>query len=293
MISVIIPTYNREKTIRRSVESVLRQTYTDFEVIVVDDASSDRTEEVVEAINDVRVRFIRLDKNGGACRARNIGISIAKGEYIAFNDSDDVWMPNKLANQLAFLLKCGADVVSCQMMQHFLNGKKKCFPVTFPKGFLSQRQLFLNSMLSTQLILGKSECFKTCLFDERLPRLQDFELSIRLAADFKVAIQEEVLVEQYFQENSITFDTQKSIVALDVIADKYEAVIKQDKIIEASIWKKRGFFVMLNRQNPCVDFFNSLKAEFSIKVLILFFISLCGLSNIFVKYRYGFLSKRK
>lgn len=74
MVSVIIPVYNREKTIKKAIESVLGQTYTDLEVIVVDDCSTDKTIEVVESIEDKRVRLVKSPENGGACRARNIGI---------------------------------------------------------------------------------------------------------------------------------------------------------------------------------------------------------------------------
>ena len=90
LISVIIPTYNREKTIDRAVDSVLKQTYSNLEVIVVDDGSSDRTEEIVKGISDPRVRFYKLPQNGGAGHARNEGVKLAGGELIAFHDSDGV-----------------------------------------------------------------------------------------------------------------------------------------------------------------------------------------------------------
>ena len=89
MVSVIIPVYNREKTIKKAIESVLEQTYTDLEVIIVDDCSTDKTIEVVESIADKRIRLVKSPKNGGACKARNLGIDHANGELIAFQDSDD------------------------------------------------------------------------------------------------------------------------------------------------------------------------------------------------------------
>lgn len=88
MISVVIPTYNRAKLIARSIESVLNQTYKDIEIIVVDDGSEDNTEEVVLNIKDDRIRFFRMKCNQGACAARNKGISMATGEYVAFQDRD-------------------------------------------------------------------------------------------------------------------------------------------------------------------------------------------------------------
>jgi len=88
-VSVIIPTYNRAHTIGRAIKSVLNQTYQDFEIIVVDDGSTDNTEEVVKSFRDKRIRYIQHKKNKGAAAARNTGIKSAKGKYIAFQDSDD------------------------------------------------------------------------------------------------------------------------------------------------------------------------------------------------------------
>ena len=93
---VIIPTYNREGTLLRAVNSVLSQSFTDLELIVVDDGSTDHTRELVESIKDNRLRYI-YQKNAGACAARNKGIDAAEGEFIAFQDSDDVWLKEKLA----------------------------------------------------------------------------------------------------------------------------------------------------------------------------------------------------
>jgi len=99
-VSVIISTYNRAHLIGRAIQSVLNQTYQDFEVIVVDDGSTDNTEEIVKSFNDPRIRYIRHEKNKGAAAARNTGIKAARGKYIAFQDSDDEWLPEKLEKQM-------------------------------------------------------------------------------------------------------------------------------------------------------------------------------------------------
>lgn len=99
-VSVIIPTYNRAHLIGRAIKSVLNQTYKDFEIIIVDDGSTDKTEEVVKDFKDERVRYIRREKNKGGSAARNTGIKAARGEYIAFQDSDDEWLPEKLEKQM-------------------------------------------------------------------------------------------------------------------------------------------------------------------------------------------------
>ena len=102
-VSVIIATYNRAALLPRAVNSVLAQTYTDFELIIVDDRSSDDTQEVIRTFTDPRIRVIRHEANRGAAAARNTGISEARGEYIAFLDDDDECMPNRLADQVSVL----------------------------------------------------------------------------------------------------------------------------------------------------------------------------------------------
>lgn len=106
LVSVVIPAYNRAGLIGRAIDSVLHQTHGNLELIVVDDASTDNTGEVVESIGDARIRYIRCERNAGASAARNTGIAAAAGRFVAFLDSDDIWMPEKLAGQLAAIQAC-------------------------------------------------------------------------------------------------------------------------------------------------------------------------------------------
>src|SRR5438128_2256003 len=102
-VSVIIPTYNRAGFLRAAVQSVLDQTFTDFDVVIVDDASQDETQSVVERLQDKRIRCIRHPTNRRIAATRNTGIVNSTGEYIAFLDDDDQWLPEKLAKQVAML----------------------------------------------------------------------------------------------------------------------------------------------------------------------------------------------
>lgn len=105
LVSIITPTYNSEKYIAQTIQSVQNQTYSNWEMIIVDDASSDRTEAIVlEFVSaDQRIKFYKLHKNAGAGVARNQALSMASGRYIAFLDSDDLWKPEKLQKQIDFL----------------------------------------------------------------------------------------------------------------------------------------------------------------------------------------------
>jgi len=99
LVSVIIPTYNRDELLRRAMESVLNQTFDDFELIVVDGAKSDETKGLVKSFGDKRLRYVP-QKGKGIANARNIGIKKARGEFIAFLDDDDIWKPEKLERQI-------------------------------------------------------------------------------------------------------------------------------------------------------------------------------------------------
>lgn len=107
LVSVITPVYNSEKFIESTINSVIGQTYTELEMILVDDCSTDLSREIIMEIakKDPRVKYIKLEKNSGAAVARNTGIEHANGRYISFIDSDDVWKVNKLEKQLNFMMK--------------------------------------------------------------------------------------------------------------------------------------------------------------------------------------------
>ena len=107
LVSIIMPSYNTAKFIEETVNSVLNQTYTNWELIIVDDCSTDNTDEVVSQFNDERIKYIKNEKNSGAAISRNRALQEAKGKWIAFLDSDDVWLPEKLKKQIAFMEKNG------------------------------------------------------------------------------------------------------------------------------------------------------------------------------------------
>ena len=185
MVSVIIPTYNRAHVLPRAIESVLKQTYTELELIVVDDASTDDTAAVMTAITDPRVRYVRKE-HGGAAAARNRGIAEAKGEFIAFQDSDDVWHSDKLEKQLAYLQAERADAVFCAFHRCEEGGDVW---QTFPHeeihgGVIRYEELLFENLVSTQTLLAKREVLQQERFNERYPALEDWELALRIARAF-------------------------------------------------------------------------------------------------------------
>ena len=176
-VSVIIPTYNRAHLIGRAIQSVLNQTYRDFEIIVVDDGSADNTEEVVKSFYDKRIKYIKHKKNKGAAATRNTGIKAARGKYIAFQDSDDEWLPEKLEKQMKVFENAPAKVgvVYTDMWRIMRNKRKYYFssPMITPEdGIIYKQALDYKVMnIGIQTALIKREVFeKVGMFDEKFPR---------------------------------------------------------------------------------------------------------------------------
>lgn len=203
-ISVIIPTYNRKVKLPACVESVLSQTYENIEVLVVDDASTDGTEELFHEIQDRRLKYLRYEENHGACYARNYGAERSDGELIAFQDSDDIWHPDKLEKQVAFMEKEQVDMCFCGMNRVAANGNHFHFPVhTFHKEHAVEEFLAENRA-STQTMLMKRKVWETLRFDDQIRRYQDWDFGIRAANAYDLGYLEEALVESEVGEDSIS-----------------------------------------------------------------------------------------
>lgn len=133
LVSIIMPSYNTAAYIKQSIESVLKQSYTNWELIIVDDCSSDNIDEVVKSINDVRVKYLKNEKNSGAALSRNRALKEAKGRWIAFLDSDDLWMSEKLEKQIRFMEKNGYYFSYTNYEEIDIDGNKTGVKITGPK----------------------------------------------------------------------------------------------------------------------------------------------------------------
>lgn len=197
-ISVIIPAYNRCRVLPRAVESVLAQTFRDWEVLIVDDASTEKTDFAEIIVSDPRIRFLQHAENRGPAAARNTGLAAAHGEFIAFLDSDDEWLPEKLERQIAFLKKSEADLCFC----HFLK---------IAEFAISEQRQPANADWKTRLhwtcglgggttLLARKNCFeKAGGLDETLRVFEDWEWIFRAVekASARIAILSEPLAKVY------------------------------------------------------------------------------------------------
>jgi len=185
-VSVIIPTYNRENYICNAIDSVLNQTYRDFEIIISDDGSTDNTKKVLKKYNN-SIKYYYQD-NGGEASARNFGIKLASGEYIAFLDSDDIWLEQKLEKQMDYIEKTNADLVYCSMfiMEKGIIDYKKKKPANPAISFLDL--LLGGKSITTPTILAKKQCMQNIgLFDETFKLACDYEMWLRFSLVYKIA----------------------------------------------------------------------------------------------------------
>ena len=164
-VSIITPSWNSEKYIEKTIESVQKQTYMNWEMIVVDDCSTDRTVEIVEKISeeDPRVRIIRQEVNGGAAKARNRSLCEATGRYIAYLDADDIWKPTKLEKQVEFMKAnhCGFSCASYEVIDdegRALNKEVHMLPSVDYVGFLT------NNLLQTVGIMADTSILLCLIF---------------------------------------------------------------------------------------------------------------------------------
>jgi len=231
LVSVVIPAYDRAPTIVAAIESVLRQTWTDLELVVVDDGSTDDTAAAAASVTDPRLRVVRLPANRGAAAARNAGAAQARGRWIAFQDSDDEWLPEKLARQLARLdahpeavaAYCGLLTVGA--LDAEAGGRTRLTYIPAPGTSLVegriQPMLLTHNFMSTQTVMVRRDVFLGLGgFDESLPAMEDWEFAIRLAGAGEIAFVDAPLVHQRFSPNSLTRSREKQRRAHAMILEK-------------------------------------------------------------------------
>lgn len=253
-VSVIIPAFNCEPYITETINSVLSQTFKDFELIVVDDGSTDRTPELVTAFGSI-VRLISQD-NARVCAARNRGIREARGRYICLMDHDDYWFPDKLELQVATLENhpdCGV-VYSSFILWHA--DAEGCFPSPasfdlngYPPGFDDNlsgwiyHQLLLDCWMLTSTAMFRREVFDLCgVFDEALPYSEDWDLWLRISRQYRFAKlnRPNTLYRQHHQQgNRIVRDVDYRTLLLKKTAKRWGYCSKDGRCISRLMFHKK------------------------------------------------------
>lgn len=233
-VSVILPAYNRARTLPRALHSVLAQDDGQLEVIVADDASTDDTPQLMARLADPRVRYLRLPVNGGPAAARNAALDVARGEYIAFQDSDDEWLPLKLEKQLAALMQAGpaVDLVICGQ----LRWDRRTLSYLPQHGRLDARQgrlredILRNNFALTPSWLVRRKAFDALGgFDASLPMLEDWEWLIRYNARYRAVLLDEPLMMVWESSDSISNQHAKYVRALGLIIARHADALAGDR----------------------------------------------------------------
>ena len=245
LVSVVIPAYNRAALIGESLESVYAQTYEPLEVIVVDDGSSDDLASALSPYLDRGLRLIRHEVNKGAPAARNTGIAEAKGEFIAFLDSDDLWEPDKTARQVSALLASGPEtaLVYSGIRKIDQNGKFLGFKNPAKKGSIYLDLLANNWIGSTSTALVRASALtRVGGFDVTLRSRQDLDLWLRIAREFTVDFVDAPLVIYRVHTNRISSNVDSRIQGYESLLSKYFDDIARHPKTHADYLYQIGFF---------------------------------------------------
>ncbi len=229
-VSVILPTYNRAGILKKAIDSVLSQTYSDLELLIVDDGSTDDTAEIVRGIEDTRIRYEYTNMNRGAGAARNHGITLVSADaaYIAFEDSDDLWRPEKLEKQICEMKKHPeAGFCYHKIRYDFGRGASAILPderlsVEKKRGEIYEQMLYDNLVACPSLLIKKTLLEETGGFDEMLNALEDYDFALRLAKHSPAAFADEVLLDASFSTTGVSGNTVNYLTASCILLGKYK-----------------------------------------------------------------------
>jgi len=267
-VSVIIPAYNAEKYIGEAINSVLSQMYTDFEVIVIDDGSTDETQARVKEFGELVSYYYK--QNNGPASARNFGVKKAKGEFIAFLDADDLWEPEKLEKQLNFLNRHPEIVLVCSAIYSFGTRSKTYYLLSTKthQGNLF-RSLFLKSFIHTSSVIIKKKAIIEDVggFKEEYRWGEDYDLWLRIAKRFPIAYLGEPLVRIRSHEQNIS----KAKIslrqnAIKIIKEYYDPryISKSDyhkRLSELTIYLGRNYLKKGAKQEARAHFKDAVKLD--------------------------------
>lgn len=249
--SIVIPTYNRARLLERAITSVLAQDYSDFEVIVADDASTDNTAEVVARFDDSRIRYLRSEQNGGNAAARNLGAKHARGEYIAFLDSDDQYHPDFLSNMQSLILANDRPgFLWCGVNRMTADGR-----ITIPRkihGWQPEKAKDAYRYFLNGIYFGTDCGFtvrKDCLvavgyFDERLRVSVDTDLILRIVQHCNFAYTREKWLDTFDHAGQrVRKDVTEKARAYELIFEKHRTSLETDARL-LTLWRYKLMWLL-------------------------------------------------
>lgn len=239
-VSIIIPAYNAARYISETIKSVLAQTHVDFEILVVDDGSSDNTEEIVKLIDDERIKYFK-QKNSGQASARNKGISESSGEFIAFIDADDLWNPQKLEEQLKVF--SSNDIGLSYTGRRFIDSHSHKTGAEEPARINADlKDLIFNNFITCSSVVVRSEILKkhNFFFRDQRQGVEDWDLWLRLALVSKFAAVSKPLTSYRIHPENISKNSELMLRSYRVTMKDLKSDLETKKLFKAynSIWHK-------------------------------------------------------
>ncbi len=242
LFSVIIPTYNREISIFRAVKSVLDQTFSNFELIIVDDCSTDNTFLKISELKDNRIRILRLEKNTGAATARNFGIKASKGEYVSLLDSDDYYEP-KFLEETLLTIKISGDRIGFMWVGVRYHYNKKLIDFSWIPN--RKENAYLTFIHNIQIGSGagitlKKVVFEECgYFDENLPAAEDTEFFLRITQIFDYTNSPKILINIIKDGNDrLSKNFTKIALAYNIFIENHLPEIEKNKALQEKFYNK-------------------------------------------------------
>jgi glycosyltransferase involved in cell wall biosynthesis len=272
--SVVVTVFNKAKYVKSTIESILKQSFTDFEIIIVDDGSTDNSLEVLKSMEDTRIKIFPTE-NQGVSPARNFGIKQAKGNYIALCDGDDIWLDKHLTELKALIdafPNCGVYATSYEKHYFETYVKQPKFN-HIDEPFFGVVEDFFKSSLADSILwtsavaIPKAVTNQDYIFDEKLGWGEDNDLWIRLASDFKVAFSSEptALKKIYAQDNHLSLT--KNIPNLLTMIRKHKAAEQNNPSLKAYLDVNRFMIAMEAKLRGDFESFKSLKQDIDLKHL--------------------------
>jgi glycosyltransferase involved in cell wall biosynthesis len=254
LVSIVLPTHNRAHLIKRAIDSVVSQDYSNWELLVIDDCSTDGTEEVIAIfLKDSRIQYVRNEINLGGSGARNVGILKAKGDFITFLDSDDEYLPEKIELQLQLFETStitNLGVINCGRLDE-KNGK--IYSRWIPKFRGNVRVPLLSKDkvgANTSLLMIKREVIEEGIFfDDKMPAGQDWDFLIRICLKFNLDFVDKELVIIHHHEGPRVYNKLSAIKAYSLQLLKYGELIKDNKKIYKKFLVRKALVEFVNEEN--------------------------------------------
>ena len=286
LVSIVLPTYNRAHSVSKAIDSVLNQTFTDFELIIVDDGSSDQTKNIINTFNDPRLSYIQHKHNKGVSAARNTGIELSKGKWVTFQDSDDEWHSQKLEKTCAVAEKSDekTSIIYCAYYKVY---PRKSYLIPSQKEINKEGDLYLEllkgNFIPTPAILVRKTCFDDIgVFDTSFTTLEDWDLLLRLAKCYKFKFISDPLLFSHYTPHGVNESPAKqSLAAFELIFEKNYQAYMNNPVAHSQIKYQMGHLLCQLGRAPLGRKYlmESIKVNFNSKSLLAFLLSFTGKSN--------------